>query len=474
MFFLHLCDSEKLISMALIKSISGIRGTIGGKPKESLSPVDIVKFTAAFGTFIKSKNKKNSVRIIVGRDARKSGSMVNSLVITTLRSLGINVTDLGLATTPTVELAVTGTISNGGIIITASHNPAEWNALKLLNEDGEFLSSQDGLRVLQIAENEDFNFVSHDSTGSLEFDDTWGQKHINQVLGLKMVSVKDIQAAGFTVAIDCINSVGGIILPELLRSLGVDKIVELNTVPDGNFAHNPEPLAENLKGISDLVLSGKADIGFVVDPDVDRLAIICEDGEMFGEEYTLVSIADYILKNTPGSTVSNLSSTKALKDIATKYGCRHYSSAVGEVNVVKEMKEREAVIGGEGNGGVIYPELHYGRDSLVGIALFLSHLAKSHMSCSSLRKLYPQYVIAKKKLILSPDIDFNNLVFLIKKRFPGHLFDERDGLWIEHRNGWVQIRKSNTEPIVRIYAEGRTENEANALADNVIEIVKKL
>jgi len=460
--------------MALIKSISGIRGTIGGKPGESLSPVDIVKFTAAFGTWIQLRHNRNSLSVIVGRDARKSGSMVNNLVITTLRSLGINVTDLGMATTPTVELAVTGTKSDGGIIITASHNPAEWNALKLLNEAGEFLSSQDGMNVLEIAAREDFNFVSVDNTGSLKYDDTWGEKHIDQILALNLVNVKEIKAAGFTVAIDCINSVGGIILPQLLRSLGVNKIIELNTTPDGNFAHIPEPLPENLKGISELVVKARADIGFVVDPDVDRLAIVCEDGAMFGEEYTLVAISDYILGNTPGNTVSNLSSTRALRDITTNYGCKYYSSPVGEVNVVEEMKKRDAVIGGEGNGGVIYPELHYGRDALAGIALFLSHLAKSKMKCSSMRQLYPQYVIAKKKLTLDPAIEFSRIIDAVKNKFHDHVIDERDGLWIEHQNGWVQIRKSNTEPIMRIYAESRTNREADDLANDVIGIVKNL
>jgi phosphomannomutase len=459
--------------MALIKSISGIRGTIGGKPGESLSPVDIVKFAAAFGTWAQERHKKNGLKMIVGRDARKSGSMVNSLVITTLRSLGINVIDLGLATTPTVELAVTGTKADGGIIITASHNPAEWNALKLLNEKGEFLSAKDGMKVLEIAASEDFNFISNDLTGSLEYDETWAKKHIDLILGLKLVDREAIKSAGFTIAIDCVNSVGGIILPVLLKSLGVEKIIELNTVADGNFSHNPEPIPENLKDISEFVVRGKADLGFVVDPDVDRLAIICEDGSMFGEEYTLVSVADYVLNNTPGNTVSNLSSTKALKDITLGYGQQHFSAAVGEVNVVEEMKKHDAVIGGEGNGGVIYPELHYGRDALVGIALFLSHLAKSKLKCSALRKIYPRYVIAKKKLTLDPNNDFSIIINAVKEHFTGHLTDERDGLWIEHQNGWVQIRKSNTEPIMRIYAEGRTTQEAEDIACTVIEIVKK-
>jgi phosphomannomutase len=473
MIFSHLCKSDNLIDMTLIKSISGIRGTIGGKPGESLSPLDIVKFAASFGTWIQLRHKRSGLKIVVGRDARKSGSMVNNLVITTLRGLGINVIDLGMATTPTVELAVTGIHADGGIIITASHNPAEWNALKLLNEKGEFLSAGDGMRVLEIAASEDFSFISNDLTGSLEQDDTWGKKHIDMILALKLVDANAIKTAGFTVAVDCINSVGGIILPQLLRSLGIDKVIELNSVPDGNFAHNPEPLPENLKGISEFVVKERADIGFVVDPDVDRLAIICEDGTMFGEEYTLVSVADYILKNTPGNTVSNLSSTKALRDITSGYGCKHFSASVGEVNVVEEMKKRYAVIGGEGNGGVIYPELHYGRDALVGIALFLSHLAKSNIKCSALRMLYPQYVIAKKKLTLDPSIEFSMIINAVKDHFQDHLTDERDGLWIEHKNGWVQIRKSNTEPIMRIYAEGRTIEEANDLANTVIAIVKK-
>lgn len=459
--------------MALIKSISGIRGTIGGRPGESLSPVDIVKFAAAFGTWIRLRHQKEGLKVVIGRDARKSGPMVNNLITTTLRSLGISVTDLGMATTPTVEVAVTGLYADGGIIITASHNPAEWNALKLLNEKGEFLSAADGLKVLEIADNEDFNFSPSELSGSCERDDTWNARHIEQVLSLKLVDRGAVKAANFTVAIDCVNSVGGIIIPQLLAALGVEKVIELNTVPDGNFSHNPEPIPENLGEISEFVVKSRAHIGFVVDPDVDRLAIICEDGTMFGEEYTLVSVSDYVLKNTPGNTVSNLSSTKALKDITAGYGCSHYSASVGEVNVVEEMKSRNAVIGGEGNGGVIYPELHYGRDALVGIALFLSHLAKSGMKCSALRKIYPSYVIAKKRLNLEPSTDFRNVISAVKNHFRDHRTDERDGLWIEDKNGWVQIRKSNTEPIMRIYAEGRTGQEAEALADAVIAIVKK-
>jgi phosphomannomutase len=456
--------------MTLIKSISGIRGTIGGKPGESLSPVDIVKFTAAYGSWIKMRNP-GSLSVVVGRDARKSGPMVCSLVITTLRSLGINVTDLGLATTPTVEMAVTGSGAGGGIIITASHNPAQWNALKLLNEKGEFLSASDGEEVLTLASSEKFEFSV--SEGTLKNDNSWDQRHIDKVLGLELVDAEAIKNSGLTIAIDCINSVGGIIVPQLLNALGVKRVIGLNIVPDGDFAHNPEPLPENLKDISELVTREGADLAFVVDPDVDRLAIICENGSMFGEEYTLVSVSDYILSHTPGDTVSNLSSTRALKDITEKYGCRYYSSAVGEVNVVEEMKIRHAVIGGEGNGGVIYPELHYGRDALAGIALFLTHLAKSKMRCSTLRKKYPDYIIAKKKIALQPGIEFSIITDAVRKEFYGHEIDERDGLKIDYPGGWVQIRKSNTEPIMRIYAEGRTQQEADDLAEKVIAIVKK-
>ncbi|MGE5421528.1 MAG: phosphoglucosamine mutase [Chloroflexota bacterium] len=460
--------------MALIKSISGIRGTIGGKPGESLSPVDIVKFAAAFGTWVLSESGKSNPKIVIGRDARRSGPIVNTFIKTTLQSLGISITDLGLATTPTVEVAVTGLKADGGIIITASHNPAEWNALKLLDSKGEFLSAAEGAKVLEIAAGEDFNFVPDEKRGSVQTDDTWGEKHIDRILELKNVDVEAIKAAGFSVAIDCVNSVGGIILPKLLKRLGVNKITELNTTPDGNFAHNPEPLPDNLRDIAALVVASKADLGIVVDPDVDRLALICEDGTMFGEEYTLVSVADYILKSTPGSTVSNLSSTKALKDVTAQYGCMHYSAAVGEVNVVAEMKKRNAIIGGEGNGGVIYPELHYGRDALVGIALFLSHLAKTKLKCSELRKKYPTYFMAKKKLTLNPAVDFQKIIEAVKGKLSSNETDLRDGLWIGQPHGWVQLRKSNTEPIMRIYSEGRTMEEADNLANDVISIVKKL
>lgn len=400
--------------------------------------------------------------------------MVSSLVSNTLRSLGIDVTDIGLASTPTVEMAVTGTGANGGIIITASHNPAEWNALKLLNEKGEFLSASDGNELLSIAESEDFSYAPLDETGSYVHDDSWSRIHIEQVLALNLVDRKAVANAGFTVAVDCVNSVGGIIVPALLKSLGVKNIVELNTTPDGHFAHNPEPLPANLGEISSLMASSGADVGFVVDPDVDRLAIICEDGSMFGEEYTLVAVSDYVLAVTPGNTVSNLSSTRALKDITEKHGGQYFTAMVGEVNVVEEMKKRGAVIGGEGNGGVIYPALHYGRDAVAGIALFLSHLALSGMKCSELRKTYPDYFMAKKKLDLPEGISFQRILDSVREDFAGHEMDERDGMRIEYGNGWVQVRKSNTEPVMRVYAEGPTPEEAEGLADKVIEIVKKV
>jgi phosphomannomutase len=471
MFFLHLCASEKN-EMTLIKSISGIRGTIGGKPGESLNPVDIVKFSAAYGTWLKKRDVENS-KIIIGRDARKSGQMVSDLVIMTLRSQGFNVINLGLAATPTVELAVAGTGAGGGIIVTASHNPAEWNALKLLNEKGEFLSAADGEEVLALASSEKFNFADSKSEGSLLTDNSWNRKHIDKILNLDLVDIQAIKKAKLTIAVDYINSVGGIIIPQLLTLLGVKKQTGLNTGSDGNFAHNPEPVPENLREISELVVSAKADLGFVVDPDVDRLAVICEDGTMFGEEYTLVAVSDYILNQTPGNTVSNLSSTRALKDVTEKYGCRYFSSAVGEVNVVEEMKKRNAVIGGEGNGGVIYPSLHYGRDALAGIALFLTHLAKSKMKCSELRRRYPDYVITKKKLALQQGADFKIVLDAVKKEFSDFEIDERDGMKIDYPGGWVQIRKSNTEPIMRIYAEGKTLKDAENLAEKVISIVKK-
>ncbi len=460
--------------MTLIKSISGIRGTIGGIPGENLTPIDIVKFTAAYGTLVKKRHKGKPVTIIIGRDSRRSGTMVSSLVTTTLRGMEINVIDLGMATTPTVEIAVMDTEASGGIIVTASHNPEQWNALKFLNEKGEFFSTRDGGKLLELAEEEKFKFAGTNHEGTLGSDNTWRKKHINKILKLDLVETAAIKKAGLTVAVDCINSVGVIVLPSLLNSLGVKKVVGLNMVPNGRFAHNPEPLPENLKEISDLVAREKADVGFVVDPDVDRLAVICEDGTMFGEEYTLVAVSDYVLQNTPGNTVSNLSSTKALKDVTKKHGCSYYSSPVGEVNVVTEMKKRNAVIGGEGNGGIIYPPIHYGRDALVGIALFLSYLAKSKMKCSELRKQYPDYVIAKKKLALNPDTDFNIIIDAVRKEFLKSKIDDRDGLKIETSSGWIQLRKSNTEPIMRIYAESNTIQKAEELADKIISIVNKL
>lgn len=470
--FLHLYGLKNIIRMTLIKSISGIRGTIGGRSGENLTPVDIVKFTAAFGSWIKNR-RKNVRNIVVGRDARISGPVVSSLVISTLRSMGFTITDLGMATTPTVEIAVADTGADGGIIVTASHNPSQWNALKLLNEKGEFLSAKDGEEVLDLASTENFEFVEAGQEGDLVCDQSWGQKHIDRILKLDLVDRQVIENAGFTIAVDCVNSVGGIIIPHLLRALGVKSVIELNTTPDGNFAHNPEPLPENLTDISRLVVREKANLGFVVDPDVDRLAIISEDGSMFGEEYTLVSVSDYVLQHTPGTTVSNLSSTRSLRDVTERYGCRYYSSAVGEVNVVEEMKKRKAVIGGEGNGGVIYPALHYGRDALVGIALFLTHLAKSRMKCSSLRRQYPDYVIAKKKMTLQPGTDFDKLLRSVRAAFDKMEVDERDGMRIDLPDGWFQIRKSNTEPVIRVYAESRSRMEAEALAEKVMVIVKK-
>ena len=460
--------------MTLIKSISGIRGTIGGKPGESLSPLDVVKFSAAFGTWILRRQNNKKTAIVIGRDGRVTGMMVSTLVASTLQALGIDVTDLGMASTPTVEVAVTGLKAGGGIIITASHNPANWNALKLLNEKGEFLSEADGNEILQFVSAEEFYFEGYDKSGTYVSDSSWGEKHVDKILALNLVDIKAIKSASFTVAVDCINSVGGIILPLLLEKLGVKRQVLLNEVPDGNFSHNPEPLPENLKQISGAVIKEKADIGFVVDPDVDRLAIICEDGTMFGEEYTLVSVADYILRNNPGNTVSNMSSSRALKDITESFGGRYFSSAVGEVHVVEEMKRCDAVIGGEGNGGIIYPGLHYGRDALVGIALFLSYLAKRRIKCSELRSSYPGYAIAKKKVTLDQDADIVKILQSVRKHFSNCKIDERDGMKIDFETGWLHIRKSNTEPIIRIYAENTSIEKAERLADEVIKIVKKL
>ncbi len=460
--------------MTLIKSISGIRGTIGGNPGDNLTPLDLVKFTSSFAKFIKNRSKKKRIEIVIGRDARVSGEMVNNIVVGTLQSMGANVLDIGLSTTPTVEIAVTDSAADGGIILTASHNPEQWNALKLLNEKGEFLSAADGAQILTMAEKEDFLFNKVDEIGDYDVDDDYIEKHIEEILQLPLVDVKAIKRADFRVAIDCVNSTGGIAIPALLCALGVNKVDEIYCEPNGIFPHNPEPLPENLTELSELVISNKADVGFVVDPDVDRLAIICENGEMFGEEYTLVTVADYVLQNQKGNTVSNLSSTKALRDVTEKAGGKYFASAVGEVNVVEMMKEKNAVIGGEGNGGVIYPELHYGRDALVGIALFLTYLAKKAMKISELRKTYPEYVISKNKIQLSPEIDVDKILSEIKKIYKNHKLNTIDGVKIEFANGWVHLRKSNTEAIIRIYSESNSVEDANKLADMIKNDVDKI
>ena len=459
--------------MTLIKSISGIRGTIGGKPGESLTPPDIVRFTSAYGTWLRRRNKGASL-VVTGRDARVSGEMVAALVNSSLRSVGIDVVDAGLVTTPTVEMAVTSLGAGGGIIMTASHNPAQWNALKLLNELGEFLSDTDGREVLALAEKEDFDYVTYDRLGKQSTDYSLTEKHIKAVVDMPLVDAGAITAAGFTVAVDAVNSVGGIAIPALLRALGVKNVIELYCKPTGLFPHNPEPLPEHLGDISLLVREKKADLGFIVDPDVDRLAIVCEDGSMFGEEYTLVAVADYVLGHRKGSTVSNMSSTRALRDITEGHGCTYTSAPVGEVNVVAEMKRRDAVIGGEGNGGVIYPELHYGRDALAGIALFLTHLAGMKISCSALRRLYPDYFIAKKRVELKGEVDLEKVAEMLVAKYPGAKTDRRDGIRIDLASGWIQIRKSNTEPIIRVYAEERHKDQAEELAGSVTYIVKNL
>jgi phosphomannomutase len=458
--------------MSLIKSISGIRGTIGGLVGEGFSPLDIVKFTAAYATLIRSKNFESKT-IIVGRDARISGEMVRNLVIGTLTGMGFDVIDIGLATTPTTELAVSMEKAAGGVILTASHNPKQWNALKLLNEKGEFLNAEEGNEILQIAEKESFVFADVDNLGIIKKDDSYTQKHIDHVLSLKPVDVEAIRKASFIVAFDTVNSVGGIALPALLKALGVKQIIALNGEPTGVFAHNPEPLPEHLTEIAQLVKSQKADVGFVVDPDVDRLAIITEKGEMFGEEYTLVSVADYVLQHTPGNTVSNLSSTQALRDVTSRYGKTYTASAVGEVNVVEKMKATQAVIGGEGNGGVIYPESHYGRDALVGIALFLSHLAKSNKKVSELRAQYPNYFMAKQRIDLTPGTDIDALLSSLKKKYAAYPVNDIDGVKVEFPNKWVHFRKSNTEPIIRIYTEAPTKEEAENLATEVMAELRK-
>lgn len=460
--------------MSLIKSISGIRGTIGGHVGEGLSPVDVVKFTAAYAAFIRKTSTVGTNLIVVGRDARLSGPVVDALVVATLRSMGFDVVNIGLASTPTTEIAVTGNHACGGIILTASHNPKQWNALKLLNSDGEFLNDAQGKEVLRIAEAEEFEFVGVDDLGALYHDDTWTMRHIDSVLKLKLVDREAIAKAGFTVAVDAVNSVGGIAIPALLKALGVKNVIELNCEANGKFAHTPEPIPQNLTQISDLMRESKADVGFVVDPDVDRLAIVMENGEMFVEEYTLVAVADYILRHTPGATVSNLSSSRALRDVTRAHGCEYNAAAVGEVNVVTKMKETGAIIGGEGNGGVIYPEAHYGRDALVGVALFLSLLAHSGKKVSELKKEYPAYAIAKNKIELTPDIDVDAILAAVKEHFSNETVTDIDGVKIDFEDSWVHLRKSNTEPIIRIYSEAHTMEEADRLAEEIKGIINTI
>ncbi|MCG8579477.1 MAG: phosphoglucosamine mutase [Bacteroidales bacterium] len=459
--------------MTLIKSISGIRGTIGGRSGEGLSPLDVVKFASAYGQWAKQRHT-GRIKVVVGRDARISGEMVNNLVIGSLQGLGIDVINIGLATTPTTEIAVTNEKAHGGIILTASHNPKQWNALKLLNEKGEFLTAADGAEVLKIAEDESFIFAEVDDLGQVSVNNSYNDFHIQHVLDLKMVDVDAIKKANFTVAIDCVNSVGGVAIPALLKALGVNNIIELYCEPNGQFPHNPEPLPENLTEISKVIKDKKADVGFVVDPDVDRLAIINEDGSMFGEEYTLVAVADYLLSHKKGNTVSNLSSSRALADVTRAHGGEYEPAAVGEVNVVAKMKENNAVIGGEGNGGVIYPESHYGRDALVGIGLFLTHLAKKGMKCSELRAQYPEYHISKNKIELTPEIDVDGILKSIENKYQNEDITTIDGLKIDFPDKWVQLRKSNTEPIIRIYAEGQSMTAADELAQTIISDIKSL
>jgi Phosphomannomutase len=460
--------------MSLIKSISGIRGTIGGKAGEGLNPLDIVKFTASYAHWLRLNATSKSNKVVVGRDARISGDMVFQVVSGTLMGMGFDVINIGLASTPTTELAVTMTGADGGLILTASHNPKHWNALKLLNEKGEFLNAEEGNFVLKTAETDDFTFTEVDALGHLYEDFSFGQKHIDAVLALKLVDVDAIRKAGFKVVIDCVNSVGGIVLPKLLKALGVEQVVELNCTPDGQFTHNPEPLPQNLTEIASRMKTEKADVGFVVDPDVDRLALICEDGEMFGEEYTLVSVADYVLSHTPGNTVSNLSSTRALRDVTRGHGGTYTAAAVGEVNVVTTMKTTNAIIGGEGNGGVIYPESHYGRDALVGIALFLSHLAHSGKKVSALKATYPAYYIDKQKMELTPQIDVDAILAAVKQRFAKEEVNDIDGVKIDFPEKWVHLRKSNTEPIIRIYSEAQTRAEAEALSAQIKEVIASM
>lgn len=458
--------------MALIKSISGIRGTIGGKPGEGLTPLDVVKFTAAYGSWVVKETQ--NPKVVIGRDARISGEMVSKLVTATLQGLGIHVIDLGLSTTPTVELAVPLEKAGGGIILTASHNPAQWNALKLLNSQGEFISDAQGKSILEAAEKEDFSFAEVKSLGKYTLIEDYIDRHVQHVLGLKLVDRDAIAKRKFKVVIDCVNSTGGIALPKLLRALGVEDVEEMYCTPDGHFPHNPEPLPENLRDISNKLKKGKFDLGIVVDPDVDRLCFMNEDGSPFGEEYTLVAVADYVLSQTPGNTVSNLSSTRALRDVTEKRGGKYEAAAVGEVNVVNKMKETNAVIGGEGNGGVIYPESHYGRDALVGIGLFLTHLAKSGKSISRLRASYPNYYISKNKIELTPEINVDKILEEVKKKYKKQPINDIDGVKIEFDKEWVHLRKSNTEPIIRIYSESATQVTAEHLANKIILDIKEV
>ena len=457
--------------MSLIKSISGIRGTIGGRPGDGLSPLDVVKFTSAFATFLQQRNSGKRLTLVVGRDARLSGAMVDRLVVGTLQGMGIDVIETGLSTTPTTEMSVIDKHADGGIIITASHNPKHWNALKLLNARGEFIDAAEGAEVLRLAESEELNYAEVDNLGQVTEDNTTIEHHIERVLALPLVDTEAIRKANFKVAVDAVNSTGGIAIPKLLRALGVKEVVELNCDPTGHFAHNPEPIPANLTDISRVVRDNCCDLGVVVDPDVDRLALVCETGDMFGEEYTLVSVADYVLQHTPGNTVSNLSSSRALRDVTHNYaGCEYNAAAVGEVNVTTLMRQTGAVIGGEGNGGVIYPELHYGRDALVGVALFLTLLAKRGMKASELRKTYPDYIISKNRIDLTADMDVDGLLKRLADKYnakPGCKVTTIDGVKIDFEDGWVHLRKSNTEPIIRIYSEAHTESRANELAEQI-------
>lgn len=459
--------------MTLIKSISGIRGTVGGSPGENLTPLDVVKFVSAYATWLKGETGKEKARIVVGRDARISGDMYAKLVAATLCGLGQDVVEIGLATTPTTELAVTAEQADGGIILTASHNPAQWNALKLLNNRGEFLSAADGVKVLELADKEEFEYAEVEKLGQIIRKD-YTQYHIDKVLELPLVNREAIAKAGLKVVVDAVNSVGGLVIPRLLKALGVKDVVELNCEPTGRFAHNPEPIPENLTQIAAKMKACKADLGIVVDPDVDRLALISENGEMFGEEYTLVAVADYVLQHTPGNTVSNLSSSRALKDVTEGYGQLYHAAAVGEVNVVAEMKATRAVIGGEGNGGVIYPESHYGRDALVGVGLFLSHYVAEGKKMTVLKEKYPAYFISKNKITLSPEMDVDQILEGLKNKYKQEKVTDTDGVKIDFDRGWVHLRKSNTEPIIRIYSEAKDEAAANQLAEEVMAVAKQL